>query len=98
MPGDLEEPVPEELDLAIVGAEALAFAMVLETEAEADATVFLTAEVAEEALLFNLLPLKSFSNRDAEFLEVLAPCVGAGVAQSWSAGNRCEGQNCSRHC
>lgn len=100
MPGDLEEPEPEEPDLVRVGAEALAFAMDLETEAEAEFMVFLTAEVADEALLFSLLPLNSFSNRDAAVLGVLAlaPWVRAGAEHSWSAGKRCEGQNCSRHC
>jgi len=99
LPEDLaEEFVPDELALLMGGAEAFAFAIDLETEADAADTDFLTADVAAKALLLSLLELKSFSNLDPAVLEVLTPCVGAGAVQLWSAGNRCEGQNCSLHC
>lgn len=99
LPGDLaEELLPDEVDLLMGDAEALALAIDLETEAEAEDTVFLTAEVAAEALLLSLLPLNSFNSLDAAVLEVLVLCAGVGAVQLWSAGNRCEGQNCSLHC
>lgn len=68
-----DELVPDELDLLMGGAEALTVAIDLETEVEADETVFLTAEVAAEALSLSLLPLNSFNNLDAAVLDVLTP-------------------------
>lgn len=55
------------------GAEALTVAIDLETEVEADETVFLTAEVAAEALSLSLFPLNSFNSLDAAVLDVLTP-------------------------
>jgi len=98
LPGDLEEFVPDELALLIAGAGIFVFAIDLETDADAEDTDFLTADVAAEALLLSLLELNSFSNLDPTVLEVLMPCVGVGAVQLWSAGNLCEGQNCSLHC
>lgn len=98
LPGDLEEFVPDELALLIGGAGIFAFAIDLETEAEAEDTDFLTADVAADALLLSLLELNSLSNLDPAVLGALIACVGAGAEQLWSTGNRCEGQNCSLHC
>ncbi len=90
--------MPDESALLIIGAEVLAFAIDLETEADAEETDFLTADVAAEALLLSLLAVNSFKSLDPAVLEALVPCVCAGAAQLWSAGNLCGGQNCSLHC
>lgn len=72
--------------------------MDLDTEVDADDTVFLTADVAADALLFSLFPLNSFNNLDPAVFDALAFGLDIGAEQAWSAGKRCEGQNWAWHC
>jgi len=89
LPGDLAgELVVVELELLKGGAVILEFAIDFDKDAEAEDTVFMTAEEAAEALLFSLLPLNSSNNREPAVLDALAPCTGVSIAQLWSAGNR----------
>lgn len=67
--------------------------MDLDTEVDADDTVFLTADVAADALSFSLFPLNSFNNLDPAVFDALALGLDVGAEQAWSAGKRCEGQN-----
>ena len=87
--------LPGDLAGELVGAGILMFPIDFDTGAEAEDRAFMTTEEAAEALLFILLSLNSLNNREPAVLDILAPCTGAGTAQLWSAGNRCEGQNCS---
>jgi len=89
LPDDLAgELALVELELLKGGAVILEFAIDFDKDAEAEDTVFMTAEEAAEALLFSLLPLNSSSNREPAALDALVPCTGIGIAQLWSAGNR----------
>lgn len=89
LPGDLAgELALVELESLKRGAVILEFAIDFDKDAEAEDTVFMTAEEAADALLFRLLPLSSSNSREPAVLDVLAPCTGVGIVQLWSAGNR----------
>lgn len=89
LPGDLAgELALVEPELLKGGAVILDFAIDFDKDAEAEFTVFMTAEEAAEALLFSLLPLNSSNNREPVVFDVPAPCTEVGIAQLWSAGNR----------